>query len=102
MAALTTVVPDVVDVICTVHEPVPPAVVQVFTPPTNVPGPLTFVKVISVPSGALTKPPPAFTFTWPVSVWFVPTAFSAVGGVIWMFASTAVTANGSQAASWPG
>src|SRR5262249_50133415 len=67
--ALTTVVPVVPDEITTVQEPVPPVVVQVFAP-TKLPGPLTFVNVIRVPSGAFTYPPPrpSFTFTCPVSV----------------------------------
>src|SRR5262245_56384006 len=54
------------EVICTVQEPVPPAVVQVFGPTKLAGGePLTNVKVITVPSGAFTNPPPrpAFTFT---------------------------------------
>src|SRR5262249_19824369 len=64
----TTVTPGVADVICTVHEPVAPIVVQVFTPPTNEPGPDRIVTVISVPAGAFTKPVPSFTFTCPVRV----------------------------------
>src|SRR5262249_33273059 len=72
VAAFTTVVPVVLELITTVQEPVPPDVVQVFGP-TKLPGPLTFVKVITVPAGAFTNPPPrpSFTFTWPVRVWFV-------------------------------
>src|SRR5262249_46022184 len=84
----TTVVPAVADVICTVHEPVFPTVVQVFTPPTNEPGPNTVEGLITVPAGAFTKPETVLTFTWPVNVWFVRTTFVAVAGVIWMFAST--------------
>jgi hypothetical protein len=61
--ALTTVVPGVAEVICTVHEPVPPLVLQVFTPPTKLPGPLWIENVISVPFGAFTNPLPEFTFT---------------------------------------
>src|SRR6185436_16571702 len=91
--ALIVVVPAVGELITTVHEPVPPDVVHELGP-TNVavaPPALLSENVIVVPSGALTNPPvPVFTFTWPVSVWFVPTGFSAVGGVIWMFASTNV------------
>ena len=34
------------------------------------------------------------TLTWPVSVWFVPTALFADAGVIWMFASTHVLTAG--------
>ena len=61
--ALTTVVPVLAAVITTVQEPVPPAVVHVFGP-TKLPGPLTFVNVITVPSGAFTNPAPvASTFT---------------------------------------
>ena len=44
-------------------------------------------KWITVPFGAFTKPLPVSTLTWPVSVWFVPIALFAAGGVIWMFAS---------------
>jgi len=70
VAALTAVVPVVVEVICTVHEPLPFVVVQVFTPLTKLPGPLTLVNVIVVPVGAFTKPAPspALIFTWPVRV----------------------------------
>src|SRR5262249_9698083 len=90
VAAFTTDTPGVADVITTVHEPVPPDVVQLVGP-TNEPGPDTIVKLITVPSGAFTKAAPVgFTFTCPVSVWFVPTAFAAVCGVIWMFASGAI------------
>src|SRR3954447_11673378 len=68
VAAFTTVTPGVAEVICTVQEPVASTVVQVLTPPTKLPGPLTLVKVINVPAGALTKPVPSFTFTCPVNV----------------------------------
>src|SRR5262249_20383280 len=79
----TTVTPGVDGVICPVHEPVPPVVVQVLMPPTQLPGPDRIVNVMTVPSGAFVKVTPSFeTFTWPVSVWFVPTAFAAVAGVI--------------------
>ena len=54
-----------------------PIVVQVFTPPTKLPGPLWIENVISVPFGAFTKPEPLFTFTCPVRVWFVPTGLVA-------------------------
>src|SRR5262245_27696425 len=84
---VTTDTPGVDEVICTVHSPLAPTVVQVFGP-TNEPGPEANWNVIKVPAGAFTKPVPSFTFTCPVSVWFVPTAFDAVAGVIWMLAST--------------
>src|SRR5690242_16199919 len=63
--ALTVVVPAVGELITTVHEPVPPAVVQVDGP-TNVadaPPALLSEKEITVPSGAFTNPVPEFTFT---------------------------------------
>ena len=83
-----TVVPAVAEVITTVQDPVPPEVVQVDGP-TKLPGPDAIAKLITVPSGAFTKPPtPVLTFTCPVSVWFVPTGFEALAGLIWMFAST--------------
>jgi len=46
--------------------------------------------VIVVPCGAFANPDPAFTFTWPVKVWFFPTGLIAANGEIWMFASTNV------------
>jgi hypothetical protein len=84
--ALSVVVPAVADVIVTVHEPVPPDVVQFCA--VGVPGPLVIVTVHTVPSGALLKVTPSGdTLTWQVSTWFVPTAFVAVAGDSWMFAS---------------
>src|SRR6516162_2513609 len=62
VVARITVVPLVFDVITPVHEPVPPVVVQLVGP-TKLPGPETIEKVITVPSGAFTKPVPGFTFT---------------------------------------
>src|SRR5215208_4282575 len=93
--AVTVVVPAVFDVIATVHEPVVPTVVQLSVPLTNVavaPPVFWSPNVISVPCGALTHPAPVpwSTLTWPVSVWFVPTGLSAVGGLIEMLASTNV------------
>src|SRR5439155_118568 len=41
---------------------------------------------VAVPPPAAIVPPDVFTVI--VSVWFVPTAFVAVAGAIWMFAST--------------
>src|SRR5262249_39307024 len=64
----TTVVPAEDEVICTVHEPVPPLVVQLLTPPTTLPGPDRIVKLIVVPSVPFTKPDPSFTFTCPSRV----------------------------------
>src|SRR5262249_8031415 len=88
VAALTTVVPAVEDVICTEHEPVAAIVVHVFTPPTNEPGPLTIENVINVPAGAFEHVTPSgATFTWPVSTWFEPIGFVACAGEIWIFAS---------------
>ena len=58
----------------------------------NEPGPETIVKVIGVPAGALLEPvpEPSLTFMCAVKTWVVFTGFSAVGGLIWMFASTYV------------
>src|SRR5262249_43447682 len=53
VAALTTVVPTVDDVIVAEHEPDPPAVVQLVGV-TKLPGPETIENVIVVPSGAFT------------------------------------------------
>src|SRR5207253_2784550 len=65
--ALITVVPGVLEVSVVVHEPVPPEVVHVAL--LRLPGPLTMLNVIVVPSGALASPLPMSTFTWPVRVW---------------------------------
>src|SRR5262245_12823305 len=84
--AFSVVVPAVADVIVTVHDPVPPDVVQFCV--VGVPGPLVIVTVQTVPFGALLNVTPSGdTLTWQVSTWFVPTAFVAVAGVSWMFAS---------------
>ena len=73
-----------------VQLPVPPAVVHGFGV-VNAPGPVSIVKLICVPSGAFWKPPvPVFTLTCAVNACVAPTRFVAVGGVIWMFASTNV------------
>src|SRR5262245_46609368 len=96
VAALMSVLPAVGELIVTVQDPVPPAVVQVFAPAgtKTAEAPALFVSenVITVPSGAFTKPAPfpASTLTWPVSVWLVFTGFVAFCGVIWMFALTQV------------
>jgi hypothetical protein len=86
--ALTTVIPVTAEVSVIVQLPVPPAVVHGFGAP-SVPGPEAIEKVICVPSGAGTKPPPGFTFTCAVNVCVAPTRFVPFG-VIWMFASTHV------------
>src|SRR6185503_17057612 len=66
--ALTMVMPAVGELKVTVHEPVPPAVVQLGA--ESVPGPEAMAKLIVVPSGALVYPPvPVLTLTWPVKVW---------------------------------
>ena len=62
--ALTVVTPGVEEFRVTVHDPVVPIVVQLAG--VSVPGPLTIEKLIVVPAGALTKPVPSSTFTWPV------------------------------------
>jgi hypothetical protein len=88
--ALTVATPVTAELNVTWHEPVPPAVVHGFAD-VNAPGPLSFVKLICVPFGALTKPlpSPAFTFTCAVNVCESPTRFTPFG-VIWIFASTNV------------
>jgi len=91
--ARITDVPVAVDVIVAVHDPVAPTVVQFCV--AGVPGPAMIATVHTVPAGAFTWPVPSFTLMWHVSTWFVPTAFAAVGGVSWMFAST--TRSGSHA-----
>src|SRR5580765_970233 len=63
VAALIVVVPVVEEPITTVHEPEPPAVVQLLGP-TKLAGPDGSEKLIVVPFGAFAKPPePLFTFT---------------------------------------
>src|SRR5262245_10594827 len=54
VAARTTVVPVAFEVIATVHDPVAATVLQEFTPPTKLPGPLWIEKLIVVPAGAVT------------------------------------------------
>ena len=61
----------------------------------GVPGPAMMFTVHTVAAGALMNPVPSLTLMWHVRTWFVPTWFVAVGGVIWMFAST--TCSGSHA-----
>ena len=56
-----------------------------FGEPTKLPGPLT-IEAVAVCGPASIVPPIALTVI--VSTWFVPTAFVAVAGVIWMFAFT--------------
>jgi hypothetical protein len=95
--ARTFVVPAVDDLITTVHEPEPPEVAQPLGPTNAAVAPPEFVsvKLITVPSGAFAKvPEPASTFTCPVTVWFVEIGLFAVGGAIWMFASTGLGAGG--------
>ena len=55
MCALTTVVPVVAELSVIVQLPVPPAVVHGFGE-VKLPGPLSIVKLICVPSGAFWKP----------------------------------------------
>ena len=65
MLARIFVVPDVVDLITTVQDPVPPDVVQLLGPTNTAVAPPEFVseKPITVPFGAFTKPDPVFTLT---------------------------------------
>ena len=85
----TTVVPVTLEVSVMVQLPVVPTVRHGLVV-VNEPGPEAIVKVIGVPAGAFTKPAPepSFTFMCAVRTWFVFTGLSAVGGLIWMFAST--------------
>jgi hypothetical protein len=84
--AFSVEVPAVAEVIVTVQLPVPPEVVQFCD--TGVPGPAVIVTVQTVPFGALLKVTlSGDTLMWHVSTWFVPTAFVAVAGLSWMFAS---------------
>jgi hypothetical protein len=94
--ALTTVVPGVVETRLIVQVPVAPSVGHGLTV-VNAPGPESIVKPISVPAGALTKPEPVFTLTCAVKTWVAPTGLVAVGGLIWMLAST--TCSGSHGPS---
>src|SRR3954468_11168163 len=66
------------------QEPVVPTVVQLPA------GLLLIVKLIVVPAGALANPVPSFTLRCAVNVCCWPMRFVALGGVIWMFASTKV------------
>ena len=60
-------------------------------PLDSAPGPESIVKVTSLPGGGARTPPlPSFTFTCAVNVCVWPIGFVAVGGLIWMFASTNV------------
>src|SRR6266446_3670647 len=81
----TTVVPVAAEVIVTVQLAVaaPPVYVQ-LAGPTKLPGPLT-IDAVAVCGPASIVPPRAFTVI--VNTWFVPTAFVAVAGAIWMLAS---------------
>jgi hypothetical protein len=85
VCALTVDTPVVVELNATLQEPVPPDVVQVVG--VTVPGPLSTVKLIDVPSGAFMKPEPSFTFTCAVNVCAWPTGLTPFG-VIEMFASS--------------
>ncbi len=73
--AITVAVPVVGEVIAVVHDPVPPEVVQVVGGLGVEVAPLvsTVVNVMTVPSGALTNPPPSprLALTWAVKVWLV-------------------------------
>ena len=90
VVAWIVVVPIVGELITTVHDPVPPDVVQLDGPWKVADAPPAFdsVKLIVVPSGAFTNPVPGLMFTCPVRVCSVETGFVAVCGVIWMLAST--------------
>src|SRR5215203_2030550 len=94
------VVPPVGELMITVHEPVVPTVRHEFAPTKAAVAPLALIseKSITVPAGALTKPPPspALMLTCPVSVWFALTGFVAAWGVIWMLASTNVLTAGPE------
>ena len=97
---IANIAPGTSDVRVAVQLPVPPAVVHGL--PLSVPGPDAIEKLICVPSGAGTKPPPLprFTSTWPVKVWVAPTGFVPFG-VIEMRASTNVFTASPEFPFWP-
>src|SRR5262249_8992725 len=108
VVAWIVVVPAVGELITTVQEPDPdapePGVVQLLGPTQTAVAPPELVSeaVIEVPSGAFAnEPDPLLTLTCRVSVWFVPTGFVAVCGVIWMFASTNVFTASGELPFWP-
>jgi hypothetical protein len=78
--ARNVVIPAVAEFSEIEHSPDAPTVVQLAA--LNEPGPLNFVNPITVPSGAFTKPDPAFTFTCPMNVCAEPTSFVAANGLI--------------------
>jgi hypothetical protein len=83
--------PTVEDVITTSQLPLPAVGVPVVQfCETGVAAPEITVTVQVVPSGAFTNPVPSLTLIWQCNVCGAPTAFVAVAGVIWMFASTQV------------
>src|SRR5215212_7198146 len=84
VVAWITTVPVTPEVIVSVQLPVVPTVVH-WLPPTNEAVPDWIEPVQVVPSGAFVAPVPLLTFTWQVRTWLVPTWFTAVGGVSWMF-----------------
>src|SRR5262249_54911090 len=96
VCALTVVVPAVDETSVIWQLPVPPAVVHGFGV-VKLPGPLSIVKLIDVPFGALTNPPPLFTVTCAVKTCGEPTSFVAVAGVIAIRATTGE--NGCHAAA---
>ena len=80
----TVEVPVVGELMVVVHDPVPPAVVQLVGGLGVEVAPLasTVVKVMTVPSGAFWKPAPSprSALTWAVKVWLAPTRLVAVAG----------------------
>jgi hypothetical protein len=89
--AETTVVPVALDVMTTVQLAVVlPPVYEHVGEPTKLPGPLVILAV-AVPLPRLAPP----EVTVMVNVWLVPTAFTALAGVMAIVASA--TENGSQA-----
>src|SRR5437879_4414897 len=84
--AQTTVVPVVAEFMSTVQSAAaPPHVLSLLDALPILPGPLVILAVaVPLPNVVFTE------LTVMVSVWLVPTALTAVAGVIWMFASTFV------------
>src|SRR5258708_32896856 len=89
VVARIVLVPGVGDVIVTLHEPVPGAVVPEPEPVVHVLGPTKLPtepdsseKVMLVPSGAFAGPVPSSTFTCPVKMCLALTGFVFVSGLI--------------------
>ena len=102
MRATTVVTPVTAEMRVIVQLPVPPTVVHGFAD-VNAPGPESDREADLRAVGRVHEPPPVpvFTFTCAVNVCVVPTRFVAVGGVIWMFASTNVLTASAEFGATP-